>query len=360
MGALRFIDELLIEMMGRDRAHFFGKSGDARPTEGLKVGDEYEEVDTGDRFIWYDERWHLKEAGTYSAIKFTLTFDKGDASSVEPATKEVTYDSTYGELATTTYVGYNLDGWFLDEGLTNEVSAEDTVLIEADTTVYPKHSPIDYDITYTLNGGTNGDNPTTYNIETPEITLDAPTKDGYVFDGWYGVADFSGDAVTKIALGSTGAKTLYAKWVADTFGITYELNGGTNAGANPATYTIETATITLADATKDGYTFAGWFSDAGLTTEVIEIVLGSFGDITLYAGWTAIDYDITYELNGGTNNEGNPDTYTIEDAVTFLAPTKDGYVFDGWYAEAGFTTLVTGWAAGTTGAKTLYAKWETV
>lgn len=78
--------------------------------------------------------------------------------------------------------------------------------------------------------------------------------------------------------------TLYAKWVATEYDITYELDGGTN-GANPATYDIETATITLAAATKAESTFDGWYSDAELTTAVTEITLGSYGDLTLYAKW---------------------------------------------------------------------------
>lgn len=78
--------------------------------------------------------------------------------------------------------------------------------------------------------------------------------------------------------------TLYAKWVATDYDITYVLDGGTN-GANPATYNIETATITLADATKAEATFDGWYSEAEFTTAVTTIDLGSFGDVTLYAKW---------------------------------------------------------------------------
>jgi uncharacterized repeat protein (TIGR02543 family) len=69
-----------------------------------------------------------------------------------------------------------------------------------------------YNIIYNnLNGAANS-NPATYTYETNTITLQAPTKDGYTFGGWFDNANFTGAAVTQIAKGSTGDKTLYAKW----------------------------------------------------------------------------------------------------------------------------------------------------
>ena len=72
--------------------------------------------------------------------------------------------------------------------------------------------------------------------------------------------------------------------------ISYTLDGGTNDANNPADYTVETATITLADASKDGYTFGGWYSDAAFTTgnEVTEIATGSTGDVVLFAKYSEI------------------------------------------------------------------------
>ena len=73
-----------------------------------------------------------------------------------------------------------------------------------------------YSITYTLNGGTNAaSNPDNYNVEST-VTLADATKEGYAFGGWYETANFSGSAITVIAAGSTGNKTLYAKWTGGT------------------------------------------------------------------------------------------------------------------------------------------------
>ncbi len=72
-----------------------------------------------------------------------------------------------------------------------------------------------YNINYILDGGTNGENPATYQITTPTITLAEATKTGYTFAGWFD-ASSGGNQVTQIALGSTGDKTLYARWTANT------------------------------------------------------------------------------------------------------------------------------------------------
>ena len=70
--------------------------------------------------------------------------------------------------------------------------------------------------------------------------------------------------------------------------ITYNLGGGTNAEDNPASYTVDTESFTLADPVRDGYEFEGWFEDAGFTTPATTtIAKGTRGDQTFYAKWIA-------------------------------------------------------------------------
>ena len=150
-----------------------------------------------------------------------------------------------------------------------------------------------------------------------------------------------------------------AVWIKEgNYSITYELNGGTNAPENPASYNVETGTITLKDPVKTGYTFEGWYKDGGFTTKVTEITQGTTGNITLYAKWEPVSYTITYELNGGTNAPENPVSYNVETGtITLKDPVKPGYTFGGWYKDGEFTTQVTEIPQGTTGNITFYAKW---
>ena len=71
-------------------------------------------------------------------------------------------------------------------------------------------------------------------------------------------------------------------------------------------------------------------------------------------------YSITYHLNGGANNAANPSVYSSTESVSLLNPTRSGYRFSGWYTEGTFTTKLTGWSAGETGDKSLYAKWRKI
>lgn len=97
--------------------------------------------------------------------------------------------------------------------------------------------------------------------------------------------------------------------------------------------------ISLEPATKASYTFVGWFSDALFTNEVNAIT--KIGDITLYAKFEKTR-TITYTLNGGTNHKDNPSTFIKSDLPIELLPaTQEGYTFDGWFKEAGFTNIIT-------------------
>lgn len=277
----------LDQLLQRGTPKYFIKSTDAKPTDAV-LGSELYYVDTGDYFVYYDDGWHLKVQGDYSAIKFTLTAKRGAlASAVNHDTVTVTYDSEYGTLPTTTPTdGYKLEGWYFNTELTDKVSATDIVKIEDDANIYAKHVPIDYPITYNLNDGVNNPaNPESYTV-LAAVAFEDATKEGYTFDGWYEEDTFT-TKVTEIALGSTGDVVLYAQFTAIEYDITYDLDGGAN-GANPATYNIEDTPVALADATKGGFTFEGWFSDAGKTIAVTEIALGQIGEVALYAKFTEI------------------------------------------------------------------------
>ncbi len=296
----------------------------------------------------------------WSAVEYGITYnlDGGTNDSANPST--YTIETATITLADATRTGYSFAGWYDAETGGTKVTEIATGSTGA-VVLYAQWSAVDYGITYNLSGGTNATtNPATYTIETAAITLADATRTGYSFAGWYDAAT-GGNKVTEIANGSTGAVVLYAQWSAVEYGITYNLNGGTNATTNPTTYTIETATITLADATRTGYSFAGWYDATTGGTKVTEITNGSTGAVVLYAQWSAVEYGITYILGDGANAATNPSVYTIETATITLADaTRTGYSFAGWYDAATGGNKVTEIANGSTGAVVLYAQWSTV
>lgn len=119
--------------------------------------------------------------------------------------------------------------------------------------------------------------------------------------------------------------------------------------------TVPTGVYTYSDA---GYLYSLDFST--VKWYVIKTYNLKFMNIDGHGDWIreAIPYNLTFELNGGYFNTDVPATYTIEDTLTFVAPEREGYLFEGWFTDPEFTTAATGIAAGTTGDMTFYAKWS--
>ena len=206
-------------------------------------------------------------------------------------------------------------------------------------------------INYVLDGGTNSENnPNEYVPEKLPLLLENPTKSGYKFVGWYDNENFTGEAITEISAGTMGEVTLYAKWNALDYRISYELNGGTNA-ENPDGYDVSDLPVSLHAPSRTGYIFKGWYMGEN---RVLAIPVGTTGNVVVSAKWEPITYTIDFDTNGGLPTLSSID-YTIEsDSFTLQEITKVGYTFDGWYNGE---TKVTEITTGTYGNMTLVAKW---
>ena len=103
---------------------------------------------------------------------------------------------------------------------------------------------------------------------------------------------------------------------------------------------------------KNYYTFGGWFTGQGFLTPV---TAGAtiYGDTTIYAKFTPIVYNITYNLDDGINNPNNPSTYSIQLLV------QQG-IFDGWYSDPTFTEQITSISTSSPSNITIYAKWTII
>jgi uncharacterized repeat protein (TIGR02543 family) len=253
-------------------------------------------------------------------------------------------------LAAPDRIGHSFGGWYADSDFSGRPVVQIPAGSTGDKAFYAKWTlvPGAYAIAYELNRGANaGSNPSAYTNADLPITLAAPTREGYAFEGWYAGSDFSGSAVTVIPADSTGDKTFYAKWKAITYTFTYKLNRGAIGGSlehYPSPYTLEDLPFALAIPVRSNYTFGGWHEDKNFSgNAVAEIPAGSTGDKTFYAKWIPVEYTITYVLNGGINSEDNPSVYTFETPDISLAdPVRAGYKFRGWYRESSFNNLVIG------------------
>ncbi|MBM6383535.1 MAG: InlB B-repeat-containing protein [Paenibacillus sp.] len=181
-----------------------------------------------------------------------------------------------------------------------------------------------------------------------------PTKAGHTFAGWFADSglnqafDFDNTPVTTDL-------TLYAKWKINSYTVNFESNGGTAVDDQSVPYS-ELATAPT-DPTKAGHTFAGWFTDSGLSQAFDFDNTPVTGDLTLYAKWSINSYTVNFDSNGGTVVDDQSIQYG-ELATAPDAPTKDGHTFAGWFADSGLNQAFDFDNTTVTSDLTLYAKWS--
>lgn len=219
-----------------------------------------------------------------------------------------------------------------------EEFAQTTIAPDGTTVIEIKYDRLTYTVKW-MNGETllETDENVKYGAK-PRYDGPAPekTETGHTitFSGWNTVADGSGTALDDTVT-VAGDVTYYAQFrdEANTYQITYE-NVADAANPNPFFYTYGTA-VTLAPATRTGYTFGGWYEDSSFNGEQVkEIAADATGNKTLYAKWTPIPYTVSWDANGGTLDgsytNGTVDYGTV---ITKPTPTREGYTFIGWEPE---------------------------
>ena len=160
-----------------------------------------------------------------------------------------------------------------------------------------------------------------------------PQKSNYTFKGWY-LIDQSGNyqAEFQFQTGITEDTLVYAKFEPNRYKITYNVLSGTY-NTNPNEYVYGEGIKQLADPYLGKHVFDGWYRDTKFTNKITSIQPTDFGDITLYAKFSKLKYSVEYILNGGINNQLNPNEYTSGDQYKLYEPFKDGYTFGGWYED---------------------------
>ena len=208
------------------------------------------------------------------------------------------------------------------------------------TDVPPEYSITYVDAVHRENGVTNN-NPTSYNVHTPDFQITAPTRTGYTFDGFYRDEQHTQavtlpETVTQGSAATDKARTYYATWTPITYQVAFQPNGGTGTMGRQ-TFTYDVAQNLTANAfTRTGYDFTGWNtrylgSGDSYTDGQIVSNLANRQDVIvyLYAQW-ATDYSLW-----GTGNDGSaeyPYVITSTEGLDLLAfYVNDGISFSGKY-----------------------------
>ena len=214
-----------------------------------------------------------------------------------------------------------------------------------------------FKIEYQLNGGELVNQIKEYK-KGSNFELPIPNKKGYDFLGWYLDKEFN-KKISKITKNMEKDIILYAKWEAIQYSINYNINGGTLENL-PTIYTIESEDITIGTPTRTGYDFTGWTTpDNDTPKKDVTIKHGTIGNITFTANWKIINYNLNYNLYGGTA-DNLLNNYNVEnDTFQLDKPTKTGYNFMGWTGNNIVRpTKVVTVETGTTGDLSFDANWR--
>ncbi len=259
--------------------------------------------------------------------------------------------------------GYVFGGWYYDSACTQAVDLSQPLLGGASNYVlfakWTEAPSKALNVTYAANGGqfADGNNVMLGQTDSNGIARQplAPTRDGYVFAGWYYHSDGT-DPVdfNQPIVGGGKNVTLFAAWTPakqdKTVEILYVANGGTFFDGNDTmqgvTDTDGIARLPL-QPTREGYDFLGWSydRDGNDPVDFTKAIVAGSGHATVYAQWKQNnEKTVLYVANGGAFADGNETMEGVTDsdgvARQPLAPTREGYTFTGWTYDAAGTEPV--------------------
>lgn len=178
-----------------------------------------------------------------------------------------------------TYEGHRFGGWiyeyesepgidkFVNVGYAGEIFTPDVFFSDIHASWYKE-----FTLAFDACGGTCAQGSMTV-IRTDSVTLPEAVREGYEFTGWYGDAGLTEYAGTVGDAYSTGEdKTLYAGWKEEEkekqkYMIIFHVPEGE---CDPGSVEVEEGeSVTLPEATREGYEFTGWYGDEDLTEYIV-------------------------------------------------------------------------------------------
>ena len=312
-------------------------------------------------------------------LSYNVNTPAGSNAPGTPASRTVPYNTAASDTSgwttgdTGKIPGYRFDGWYTAPNGGNKYDFNTP--LTNNVTVYAHWIGNGYTVRFTGNGATGGNTPDQafrYNIGQ-NLRRNGFTRDGYTFTGWkradnqqaYG----DGQWVNNLTTQPDGIVTMVAQWSANEAHIRYNPNppAGKTAGGNGTPnwdgHTGDTPAIGGNGWTIDGYTFAGWTTnaDGGGTKYAPGASWTANGTLTLYAQWTPGEAGLTYDGNGATGGKTDPQNGVTDQKVNVRQNgfTRDGYTFVRWDTQADCRGKAVNpgdkWTL--QGSSTLYACW---
>lgn len=277
-----------------------------------------------------------------------------------------------------------------------------------------------FTVLFEANGGTVSPSSKVVAYSGEYGELPVPVKTGYNFNGWYTAATDGSLITDKSVVSKNSNHTLYARWAANNYTLTFNANGG-SVSTTSKSITYDSTYGTLPTPTRTGYNFIGWFNNQGsnnnsaqsykdyamnyyadknedlynaygydqaklynhwskygigegrrasqyLSTDIVNLTSNK----TVYAGWYPKTFAVSYNANGGSGSmSAQTATYGKAFSIAANSFTRSGYTFAGWTTNSNGTDDGYGWTSwsgtwnylngqyGISGdALKLYARWK--
>ncbi len=218
------------------------------------------------------------------SLPCTVTFNS-NGHGTAPTSQTIDYGNLVTEPDDPSATGYTFGGWYTDSDCTDSWDfSNDTV--SGDLTLYAKWTINSYTVSFNANGHGTAPSSQTIDYENLVTEPDDPSETGYTFGGWYTDSDctdawdFTNDTVTSDT-------TLYAKWTANTYTVSFNANGHGTAPSNQ-TISYGNKATKPSNPTASGYTFGGWYTGKSCSSSTAWDFSSDTvtSNTTLYAKWT--------------------------------------------------------------------------
>ncbi|MDR1583387.1 MAG: InlB B-repeat-containing protein [Prevotellaceae bacterium] len=309
-------------------------------------------------------KWTPKSYNLHLKINYTGGSDPDDIT--------VSYNKAVGSsLTVPTREGYTFKQWNTKTDGSGETYDEQTVYaVDHDTTIYAQWNANEYTVKF---------NTQTKDISNPsniQVTFDNPVgtlpvlddRSNFSFGGWSISPEGNGNYYTNTTKYDIPKDTtFYAQWKGDEYKLSFNINydGGKSPEDQKVYYGSKVGELPVPS--RPGYTFGGWFTgtngDGDEYTKETEYWISI--NTTLNAKWTAIKYQLKYDLQGGSGGPASPSSVTFKSSILLTpAPEKANYTFKEWNtlpdgkgdSYANETNYIHNYTKDTT----LYAQWKGV
>ena len=269
----------------------------------------------------------------WTANKYTVTLNNQNATTAGTTSVSSTYGSAMPSITVPKKTGYTFGGYYTgtNGSGTQYYKADGTSARSWDktsaTTLYAKWTANKYTVTLNNQSATTAGTASvsaTYGSAMPSITV--PKKTGYTFGGYYtgtngsGTQYYKADGTSVRSWDKTSATTLYAKWAANTYQVSFNANGGTTSTANK-NVTYDATYGTLPTPTRDGYQFLGWYTQSSGGTKITDTTkVAITQNQTLYAQWEKlIPYTDSFVTKTGTSYQIQSSLYHLPESCQVFA-----------------------------------------